>query len=198
MATSRIVYICGRNSRSETRNCVGLRSITPPIHLRYEYGPLLAYIHNRDLGYSFWIDMEKRLYTASRANQYGSLAWLKPRAAQPLKPLGTIVHILTDTIDTGDCKTLFRCTARRLISKTRNMRDAQLVSESECDGWYIDPPPAWVSLDPPNKRTFRVLSSTSDGRVPPSNSARRACARPGFSSRPRGPVVFSSATTRAN
>jgi hypothetical protein len=43
------------------------------------------------------------------------------------------------------------------------MRDSQLVSESECDGWYIDPPPAWVSLHPPNKRTFRVLSSTSDG-----------------------------------
>lgn len=162
MPTSRTEYICGHNTRSESRNCAGHSSTTPPTNVQYKCGPWVVYIHNRDLGYSFWIDMERGIYAAYRANEFGSPAWAKPRIS-PLKPSGKTVHVRTDTIDTGERKSVFGSTARRLITRSRQLRDSELESESECDGWYIDAPAAWVNLHPPNARTFCVLSCTSDG-----------------------------------
>lgn len=162
MPTSRTEYIYGRNTRSESRNCAGHSSTTPPTNVQYKYGPWVVYIHNRDLGYSFWIDMERGIYAAYRANEFGSPAWAKPRIS-PLKPSGKTLHVHTDTIDTGDRKSVFGSTARRVITRSRQLRDSELASESECDGWYIDAPAAWVNLHPPNARTFCVLSCTSDG-----------------------------------
>jgi len=163
MSTRRTEYICGHNTRSEGRNCTGHSSSTPAANVRYEYGPLVVRVHNRDLGYSFWLDPGKRIYAAYRVNEHGSPVWLKPRAAQPIKPSGHTLHTHCDTIDTGERRSIFGYSARRVLTKTRQLRDAQLVSESECDGWYIDPPAAWLNLYPPNPGVFCVLSFTSSG-----------------------------------
>ena len=79
MPTSRTEYIFGLNSRSENRSCTGHSDVFPPINLRYGYGPLRAYIQNRDLQYGFEIDMDASVYTAWRTNRYGSPAWINPR-----------------------------------------------------------------------------------------------------------------------
>ena len=41
--------------------------------------------------------------------------------------------------------------ARRVIVKNTSKRDAELTSESESDGWYLDAPAAWLNLHPPLK-----------------------------------------------
>ena len=49
-------------------------------------------------------------------------------------------------------------TGRKKGSGHLQTRDEQLVRESECDGWYIDPPAAWLTLYPPPKPgTFHHL-----------------------------------------
>ena len=72
MPTSRTEYVFGLNTRSENRSCFGHSDVVPPTNVRYEYGPLLAYIQNRDLQYGFEIDNDAGVYTAWRANTYGS------------------------------------------------------------------------------------------------------------------------------
>src|SRR5712692_7451923 len=138
MPTSGTEYIYGLNSRSETRNCSGHSEVFPPTHLRYEYGPLRVYIQNRDLHYGFEIDMDAGVYTACRTNAYGSPVWIKPRRIEPLKRSGSTVHSHSETVDTGERRTLFGYTARRVITKNTCRRDSELTSESESDGWYID------------------------------------------------------------
>jgi hypothetical protein len=151
MPSTRTEYICGLNTRSESRSCSGHSATTPPTNVRYEYGPLRAYIQNRDLHYSFELEVDKRIYTAFQANEFGSPKWMKPRQTEPQRRSGRTVHTHTETIDTGERRELFRYTARRVITRSRQIRDAQLLSESECDGWYIDPPAAWLNLHPPAK-----------------------------------------------
>jgi len=112
---------------------------------------LRAYIQNRDLHYSFELEIDKRIYTAFQANEYGSPKWIKPRQTEPQKRSGRTVHTHTETIDTGERRELFRYTARRVVTRSRQTRDSRLLSESECDGWYIDPPAAWLNLHPPAK-----------------------------------------------
>jgi hypothetical protein len=97
------------------------------------------------------LEIDKRIYTAFQANEYGSPKWMKPHQTEPQKRSGRTVHTHTETIDTGERRELFRNTARRVITRSRQIRDSQLLSESECDGWYIDPPAAWLNLHPPAK-----------------------------------------------
>ena len=70
---------------------------------------------------------------------------------EPRKPSGRTVHTHTETSDTGERREFFHHTARRVITRSRQVRDSQLLNESECDGWYIDPPAAWLNLHPPPK-----------------------------------------------
>jgi hypothetical protein len=154
MLTSQTEYVCGQNTRSESRSCTGHSVTTPPTNVQFEYGPLRAYIHNRDLGYGFELDLAARIYTAYRANQYGSPQWLKPRQVQPSKRTGRTVHVHTETIDTGERLEILGYMARHVITKTNQTRDSQLLSESECDGWYIDAPAAWLTLHPAKPGTF--------------------------------------------
>ena len=42
-------YILGRNTRLENRSCSGHSETVPPTNVQYEYGPLRAYIQNREL-----------------------------------------------------------------------------------------------------------------------------------------------------
>jgi hypothetical protein len=79
MPTTRTEYICGLNTRSESRSCSGRSETTPPTNVRYEYGPLRAYIYNRDLSYRFELELATRIYTACQVNEYGSPKWMKPR-----------------------------------------------------------------------------------------------------------------------
>jgi hypothetical protein len=150
----RTEYVCGQNKRSESRSCTGQSVTAPPTNVKYEYGPLRAYIQNRDLGYSFELDLAAHIYTAFRANQYGSPIWRKPRQIQPLKRTGQTVHIHTETIDNGERLETLGYIARHVITKTSQTRGSQLLSESECDGWYIDAPPAWLTVHPAKPGTF--------------------------------------------
>ena len=157
MPTTRTEYICGPNTRNEHRSCSGHSTDNPPINVRYEYGPLRAHIFNRDLGYRFELEPATRVYTAFRVNEYGSPAWNKPRMGE-LKRSGRTVHSHTDIIDTGERKEMFGYAARRVITRNRRTGDSQLLTESERDGWYIDPPAAWLNLHPPPKPgVFHVL-----------------------------------------
>ena len=151
MPITRIEYVCGLNTRSESRSCKGRIATAPPAGIRYENGPLRAYIFNRDLGYRFELEPATRLYTAFRVNEYGSPIWMKPRRIEPAKPSGKTIHNHIDTIDTSERREIFGYIARRVITRSRQTRDSELLSESECDGWYIDPPAVWLHLHPPPK-----------------------------------------------
>jgi len=165
MPTRRIEYICGKNTRSESRSCTGRSAATPPTNTLYEYGPWRAYIRNRDLGYGFELDLARRIYMAFRVNEYGSPVWLKPRQARPLARSGQTVHTHIETIDTGERKEVFGYPARHVITKTRQIRDSQLLSESECDGWYIDAPAAWLVVHTAKPGTFYHLASSNSGAI---------------------------------
>lgn len=165
MRTAATQYIRDLNTRSESRSCRGIGDTKLPTNVRYEYGPLRAYILNRDLGYRFEVEPATHAYTAFRVNEYGSPVWAKPRKYEPAKRSGKTVHNYIDTIDTGERRELFGYTARRVVTRTRRIRDSEMLSESECDGWYIDPPAAWANLHPPPKGgTFCYLTAGTGAR----------------------------------
>jgi hypothetical protein len=149
MPTSRTDYILGRNTRSDNRSCSGRSETVPPTNVQYEYGPWRAYIQNRDLQYGFEVDIEGGIYTAWRASEHGSPTWIKPGRVEQQEHSGSTVHSHIETIDTGERRTAFGYTARRVITKNMSRRDSELTSESESDGWYIDAPAAWLGLYPP-------------------------------------------------
>ena len=165
--TSRTEYLLGRNSRSELRDCRSYRDSDPkqPGAVQFQYGPLRAYIQNRDLHYHFHLDLESRVYTARRVNQYGSPSRLKPKG-KPLPPSGRTVHVHTETIDTGERREMFGYTARRVIIRRTHRfspdNDAQ-SSDTEADGWYIDPPAAWLAVHP-SRPGHAILHFAVNGR----------------------------------
>lgn len=136
-------YILGWNTRSEQGSRVD--------------------IYNRDLGYHFRLDLAQQYYMAYRTNEYGSPKWSRPVSTEPLKRSGRTTHHHLETVDTGERKQLFGWEARRVITKTRTTRDSQIQGESECDGWYINPPAAWLALHPPPPAgTFTYLASGAE------------------------------------
>jgi hypothetical protein len=152
MRISRTEYILRRNSRSESRECRGYFAGNPnqPGAMQFQYGPLRALIQNRDLHYSFHLDIESGLYTAWRVNEYGSPSWVKPKG-RTLQPSGRTVHVHTETIDTGARREIFGYSARRVIIRTShrfNPDNDRHPSDTEADGWYIDPPVAWLAIHP--------------------------------------------------
>jgi hypothetical protein len=138
--------ICGLSTRSEN-------SATPRVH-----------IHNHDLGYHFELEPATGLYTAFRVNEYGGPAWLKPLRTDPTKRSGRTMHFHTETVDTGERREIFGYNARRVITKNRQTRVAELMSEAESDGWYIDPPTAWLTLHPPPKPGFFTVLASGNER----------------------------------
>jgi len=151
---SRTEYICGRNSRSEYRNGPFLVGGDPkrPETMQLEFGPRRALIHNRDLGYRFDIDLESRVYTAFELHEYRrpGVTSFTPKV-ESHEPSGRNVHVRTETTDTGERKEMFGYTARRVIIRTTyrySPDDDALSRDSEADGWYIDPPAAWLAVHP--------------------------------------------------
>ncbi len=164
MPTSRTEYILGRNTRLDSRSCSGRSETFPPTNVQYEYGPLRAYIQNRDLQYGFEIDLDEGVYTARRTNDYGSPTWIKPGRIERQERSGSTIHGHTETVDTGDRRTVFGYTVRRVITKGTSRRDSELWFESESDRWYIDAPPAWLDLHPPPQQDgFCIFHVTGSG-----------------------------------
>src|SRR5215813_4306390 len=150
---SRTEYICGRNSRSEYWNGLFLVGGDPNCSetMQLEFGPRRALIQNRDLGYQFDIDLQSRVYTALELREYRHSESFKP-TVESNEPSGRTVHVCTETIDTGERKDMFGYTARRVTIRTTYRYSPEVDAgslDSEADGWYIDPPAAWLALHPP-------------------------------------------------
>src|SRR5258706_4580450 len=120
--------------------------------------------------------------TAWRTNNYGSPMWIKPRRIEPPERSGATVHSNNEIVDTGDRRTVFGYTARRVITKNTSRRDSELASESESDGWYIDAPPAWLRLHPPAQQDARsppsIWRAPARTRAMASRLPKRASAKP--------------------
>src|SRR5262249_49448506 len=133
---SRTEYIFVRNSRSEYRLS--------------ETGPLRALIQNRQLHSQFHLDLEARVYTTMHLPEYQRPTSFTTRA--PIhRPSDRIIHVHTETIDTGERGEMFGYIARRMIIRTTHRvtpEDDARSGEAESDGWYIDPPAAWRALHP--------------------------------------------------
>jgi hypothetical protein len=164
MRSSRTEYILGRNSRSEARDCRGYGDgdpNQPGAVTHFKYGPLRAYIQNRDLHYCFQLDLEAGVYTASRVHEYGSPTWNKSKVTRTkLQPSGRCVHVHTQTIDTGERREMFGYSARHVIARTTCKFSRESDSdptETELDGWYIDPPAAWLTLYPPQHGRYFLV-----------------------------------------
>lgn len=167
MRTGRIEYILGLNTRSESRDCRGYCDGDPtqPGALRFEYGPLRAVIHNHDLHYCFQLDLEARVYTASRIDEHGAMRRIRSKPMSERRS-GRTVQIHTQTVDTGEHREMFGHTARRVITRTTRMYDPETGSTTcitEVDGWYIDPPSAWLIVHPP-LQGHAILLASADGR----------------------------------
>jgi len=149
----RTEWILGRNSRLESRNGPFLVDGDPkrPESMRLEHGPLRALIQNRDLGYQFHLDLESGVYTVLELNEDRRPAGFMPNI-EPHLSSGRTVHVRTETIDTGERREMFGYTARRVIIRTSyryTPDNDSRSSDNETDGWYIDPPAAWLTLHPP-------------------------------------------------
>jgi hypothetical protein len=70
-----------------------------------------------------------------------------------------------ETIDTGERRDIFGYTARRVIIRTTHRfvpENDSHPTDTEADGWYIDPPAAWLTLYPARPRQF-ILQAVVDG-----------------------------------
>jgi hypothetical protein len=105
--TSRTEYILGRNTRLEARSCTVRSDTVPPTNVQYDYGPLRVYIRNDGPQYGFEVDLEAGVYTAWRTYEYESPAWIEHRPIGRPERSGSTVHNHTDTIHTGDRRTVF-------------------------------------------------------------------------------------------
>jgi hypothetical protein len=150
---SRTEYILGRNSRSEYRLSQTFREGDPnqPGAARVEYGPLRALIQNRQLHSQFHLDLDAHVYTTLHLPEDRIPTSFTTRA--PIhRPSGRTLHVHTETIDTGDRREMFGYTARHVIIRTSHRvtpEDDTASGDVESDGWYIDPPAAWLGLHPP-------------------------------------------------
>jgi len=175
MRTSRTEYLRGRNSRSESRDCSGYRDPKQPGAVQFQYGPLRAHIQNHDLHYHFSLDVESRVYTAGRLSDDLQMmqealakkaSGLKPKG-RPVPRSGRTVHVHTETMDTGERREMFGYTARRVIIRTTHRFSPEndaLPSDTEVDGWYIEPPAAWLAVHPPMPG-HAIFQIAAKGRV---------------------------------
>jgi hypothetical protein len=130
-------YILGRNSRSESP-------------LRH------AVIRNSDAHYIFDLDLEAKAYTEIQVDDRGIALDAKREPIEWKKPSGRTRHYHTETVDTGERREMFGYTARHLEwRRTLTMEPPgdSTITESEGDGWFIDPPAALLQLYPKSGAT---------------------------------------------
>ncbi len=166
MRSSDTEFMLGRNTRREYREGRGRCEDPPRLDTEtFEYGPLRAEINNRDLHYTFELDLEARVYTATRVNDFGSPVWLKP-CHMPTRSSGRTRYIHIETVDTGERREIFGHMGRHVITRrTEKIEPSGTAegSESETGGWYIDPPAAWLTAHP-SRAGVAYLSVGASGR----------------------------------
>jgi hypothetical protein len=151
--TSRTEYVMGSNTRTEYRNGAGDR-----------YGPLRAGIWNRDLRYRFDLDLEAKTYAAVPVDDRGVAVNAKPLPIEA-KLSGRTRRYHIQTVDTGERRGMFGYPARHVKTRRTLMIDppgGPPQTESEIDGWYIDPPAAWLRLHPPQSGFAYVSGGERD------------------------------------
>src|SRR5260370_39875074 len=76
------------------------------------------------------------------------------------QPSGRTLHVPTQTVDTGEHREMYGYIARHVIARTTYKfspeHDSDLT-ELEEDGWYIDPPAAWLPIYPPRPGRYAIL-----------------------------------------
>jgi hypothetical protein len=166
LLSSQTEYISGWNTRSEHRDSQGNR-----------YGPLRAGILNRDLGYRFELDLEAHIYAATRVDDSGAPVSRKPHHIE-WRPSGRICHYHVETVDTGERRDMFDRMARRVRTRTTAKVEPQGNSnETETDGWYINPPAAWLGLHP-QRDGFAYLGFSTQGQVAERDEVKFTAAGP--------------------
>src|SRR5262245_50573420 len=164
--SSRTEYMIGRNARSEYRDCRTFREGDPnqPGDVRVEYGPPRALIQNRQLHSQFHLDLDARVYTTMHLPEYRRPTSFTTRA--PIqRPSGRTIHVHTETIDTSERQEMFGYIARHAIIRTTyrvTPEDDAASSDIDSDGWYIDPPAAWLALHPPTSGHVICRFTSSD------------------------------------
>jgi hypothetical protein len=131
-------YIQADRSRTEWRD---LSSAGPSAHTGAR--PMVS-ITRCDLGRSFTLDYLTRDYDWALLPEFPTRAeWQAQvaRATKPTPPGNPTFLIETTTVDTGERKTIFGRTARRVVTTRRQVpiaAPAHGSSENVTDGWYVD------------------------------------------------------------
>ena len=149
--------------------------------------PMASIIQRGEHDRVFVLDLQAREYVTYEADSHS------PSAAAPGKPVadssGTL-QIWTQSIDTGERKTMFGRTARHIITRERRTASPGACSrgsDSETDGWYLDASvvPEWSQ---PNKNTYGVVVASVVAATPSNNcldkmdkiEVHRSGVEPGF------------------
>jgi hypothetical protein len=76
------------------------------------------------------------------------------------QPSGRTVNIHTQTTDTGERREMYGYKARHVIVRTAyefSPENDSGPAGMELDGWYIDPPAAWLTLYPPHPGHYAII-----------------------------------------
>jgi len=125
-------YMRGVNMRQETRWH----------RATHGFGSVHASIWNRDLHYRFELDLAAKAYTVTQVDERG-LPFDRPHIDAKWKPSGRTYRVHIETIDTGERRTMFGYTARRVIIRKTTVTNPPGDSSewtTETDSWYIDRP----------------------------------------------------------
>lgn len=140
----RTEYVQGANRRSDVQGFVGIAPADPSMRK-----PHMALISRCDTSKGYEVDLDSREYVESKLPQYPSekeyrkrVAEAKRKAAEePQQPPN--LRIESDTVDTGETRTIFGHTARHFITTVREIPLAGSQREEQErveDSWYLDVP----------------------------------------------------------
>lgn len=128
-------------------------------------GPPMASILQRgEPNRVYVLDLQAHEYMMLQNGWHGAMAG--ERETQPARSGGTL-DISIENIDTGERKQLFGHLARHIITREKRVAGpgaCSLDSESETDGWYIDPSviPEWRRSKSPGIVVASVMSAAND------------------------------------
>lgn len=142
---TRTEYLTADRLRNEWQSRMGER-----------FGPPMASIIQRgDRDRVFVLDLQAREYLTYETDNSGQSLGSRNKAAAS----GGVLQIFIDYVDTGERKELFGHLARHIVTREKRVATPGACakdSESETDGWYIDPGvlPKWRQ---PKKEAFGVV-----------------------------------------
>src|SRR5947209_5970023 len=140
----RTEYVQGSNRRSDMRGFVG---ITPAD--RNAPKPHMALISHCETGEGYEVDLDSHEYVESKLPHYPSKEEYRQRFEEAKKkvaekpPQPPNLRIESETVDTGETRTIFGHTARHFITTTREipLNGAEREEQERVeDGWYLDMP----------------------------------------------------------